>query len=120
MTISKATVDPAVLRFPTFSGIVMLMRYQLKQTLAVERRWSSEVASMASHRESSKSATPACGFVIVGPDCSAAGLQIGADGAGISIFDFHFVVSPLAVYQTDTPALDARSITASGRPNGGS
>ena len=64
------------------------MRYQLKQTLAVARRWSSVVASMASHCESSKSARPACGIVVVGPDSGAAGFQIGANSPGISILDF--------------------------------
>ena len=47
--ILEDAVEPAVLKFPTFSGIVTLMRYQLKQTLAVERRRSRVAASMASH-----------------------------------------------------------------------
>ena len=42
-------------------GMVMLIRYQLKQRRPVERRCASVVGSIASQRESSKEAPPARG-----------------------------------------------------------
>ena len=58
---TKTAVEPAVSKSPTRSGIVTLIRYQLKQRRPVERRSFSVAGPMASQAESSKSAAPACG-----------------------------------------------------------
>jgi len=61
MTTSKATVEPEGSKAPIRSGMVTLIRYQLKQIFPVERRCSKVLGSMISHPESSNSLPPALG-----------------------------------------------------------
>src|SRR5216683_2456347 len=61
MTVSNTTVQPVGSRSPTRSGIVTVIRYQLKHTRPVDRRrWVSAGASTV-QALSSKSAACACG-----------------------------------------------------------
>src|SRR6266487_2506267 len=61
MEVSKTAVALATSTSFTLGGIVMLIRYQLKQSRPVDRRASSVAGSIVSQFESSKSAPPACG-----------------------------------------------------------
>src|SRR5437763_8926023 len=97
MTISNETVEPATARFPTFSGRVTLMRYQLKLTLPLPRA-SSVAGSITGHRESSKPAVACMGGVIVGPHGSSRGLKVWPKAFRIDVHDVYVVVTPFRLY----------------------
>ena len=86
---------------PTRSGIVMLVRYQLKHSFPVDRRVSSAAGSIASHLESSKSSRSGFRQVVVGLDRLPRRLQVGTGRVEIGLDDRRVAVAPLSFDQSD-------------------